>query len=839
MRSEGTRPMAQLRARFRNDVLWGGDEADTIVGSAGHDVLYGGGGDDWILGGDGQDTLNGGTGRDTLDGGAGHDALFGGEGEDWLSGGTGNDTLSGGAGHDRLAGGAGNDTTDGGAGDDVIVDDGGNDLIVGGQGNDTITGGGGNDVISGGPGHDVILGGAGNDTVDGGAGNDTIEGRGGQDRLSGGEGDDRITGGAGSDSIDGAAGNDTLDGRGGDDSLAGGAGHDQLDGGAGSDRVNAGAGNDLGLHAKAANAGAQDSYDGGAGFDTLRIELSAADAASAAVQADLAAYRSFLAANANPARDNGATFNFTTMGLSARNWEALETAVVNQAPSARNDTATALEDGGPIAIDVLANDTDTDAGDSKTLVSVTPSSGAAVSIAGNQAIYDPGALFQFLGASATHADSFRYVMRDAAGATSSATVSVTIAGRNDAPVTQNDTGAATEDGAAVQIDVLANDTDVDSGDTKSIVSVSGGAAGTSVTTDGTRITYNVGTAFQLLAAGQTATDVLTYVMRDAAGATSSASVSVTVTGTADPALHLNGTSSNDVLIGSSGNDSLWGRLGHDTLLGGAGDDYLNGERPYDASEAFKVFFRPSDSDYIDGGDGIDTVDYSDCLYGVTVDLRIQEEQFTRRGQWDTLLNIENIIGSRDGDTLYGNDGKNVIDGGGHIDLIHGFGGDDTLSGSNLHGGSGDDLLLGDLNSSGLFGDEGNDVIRSIASGYVNIHGGTGDDTILSGSSSDTIFGGTGNDVLSGGGSTISPGRGDTFLFRDGDGQDVIGDFGANAHNLIDLRTVAGLPSFAVLSTHFSQVGADTVIALNGGDSITLLNVSVSSLQPDDFLYSTV
>ena len=522
--------MARLRARAPNDTLWGGNEADTIIGSAGHDVLHGGGGDDWILGGDGHDILNGGVGRDTLEGGSGNDALFGGNDDDWLTGGSGNDTLSGGAGQDRIAGGLGNDTTDGGAGDDVIVDDGGNDLIIGGSGNDTITGGGGSDVIAGGPGHDVIVGGPGSDVIDGGAGNDTIEGRGGQDRLSGGEGSDQIAGGAAADSIDGGADNDILDGRGGTDSLAGGAGADRIDGGAGDDRVNADAGDDLGLYSKTANVGARDSYDGGAGFDTLRIELSGTDAANAAVQADLTAFRAFLAANGNPARDSGATFNFSTMGLSARNWEALETVVVNQAPIARNDAATAVEDGGPVAINVLANDTDADAGDTKTLVSVTPSSGAAVSIVNNQAVYDPGTLFQFLGANATHVDSFRYVMRDAGGATSSASVAVTVTGTNDAPVAQNDTAAATEDGPAVVIDVLSNDTDADAGDTKTIVSVSGGATGTTVTTDGTRITYNVGTAFQSLNTGQTATDVLTYVMRDAAGATSSASVAVTIQG---------------------------------------------------------------------------------------------------------------------------------------------------------------------------------------------------------------------------------------------------------------------------------------------------------------------
>ena len=310
--------------------------------------------------------------------------------------------------------------------------------------------------------------------------------------VRGGSGNDAIVGGAGNDVLRGHAGNDTVIGGAGNDFVRGGAGNDIIDGGAGNDDVRGGAGDDIAIWHGAENAGSTDFYGGGEGVDTLRLDLTAAQYASAPVQAELAAYRAFL----TPAHQ-GHTFTFTSLGLSVRNFEILEvqvdgaTPVANHAPVAVADHNTSdpvTEAGAAGASDasatgnVLANDTDVDAGDSRTVqglaagTSAGPLSiGVGTTIAGtygtitvaangtytytlDNARAGTNALAQ--GASAT--DVFTYTMHDAAGAVSTAQISIAITGSNDAAViTGTATGTVTEDSVATVSSTLAA-TDVDS-----------------------------------------------------------------------------------------------------------------------------------------------------------------------------------------------------------------------------------------------------------------------------------------------------------------------------------------------------------------------------------------
>jgi VCBS repeat-containing protein len=219
------------------------------------------------------------------------------------------------------------------------------------------------------------------------------------------------------------------------------------------------------------------------------------------------------------------------------NIAAVQTIVVdavNDAPVANADAANAAEDGQTVTIDVLANDTDIDAGDTRSIASVNQNgTTGAVSIENGKLVYDTAGKFQSLGAGATAIDSFSYTMQDSAGAQQTATVNVTVTGTNDGPSAAADTAAAAEDGSAVEINVLANDTDVDAGDTKTLASVDTQGTLGSVSIVGDKLSYATGTQFQALGAGATATDTFTYTVKDSAGAQSTASVSVTVTGVND------------------------------------------------------------------------------------------------------------------------------------------------------------------------------------------------------------------------------------------------------------------------------------------------------------------
>jgi Ca2+-binding RTX toxin-like protein len=139
-----------------SELLQGGDGADTLYGGYGADVLDGGAGADVIYGDYSTYSAQFATSdqlklmlNDVILGGEGADTIEGGEGVDWIEAGTGADraTLGSGGGHleggdgdDRLWGSRGNDDIQGQVGIDWIYinQNGGNDKASGGDGNDTI-----------------------------------------------------------------------------------------------------------------------------------------------------------------------------------------------------------------------------------------------------------------------------------------------------------------------------------------------------------------------------------------------------------------------------------------------------------------------------------------------------------------------------------------------------------------------------------------------------------------------------------------------------------------------------------------------------------------------------
>lgn len=206
------------------------------------------------------------------------------------------------------------------------------------------------------------------------------------------------------------------------------------------------------------------------------------------------------------------TFQYTLTdanGLTAS--ATVDVLVVNvlDPPTAEDDAATTPEDT-PVDIDVLDNDTDPMNAALHVVQVFPPSHGTAQVLANGRVRYTPEPNW-------TGTDTFAYMVSNLV-AVDIATVEVTVLPVNDSPVAVDDS-AATNMNAAVDIPVLANDTDVD-GDALSIQSFTQGAHGT-VSQLGAQLRYTPNAFF-------TGTDTFTYTVSDGHGGTDSATVTVTV-----------------------------------------------------------------------------------------------------------------------------------------------------------------------------------------------------------------------------------------------------------------------------------------------------------------------
>jgi VCBS repeat-containing protein len=102
---------------------------------------------------------------------------------------------------------------------------------------------------------------------------------------------------------------------------------------------------------------------------------------------------------------------------------------VNDGPTATNDSFTVAHTGAVMLGNLLANDFDIDQGDTISVVPIEAAStrGAHFSIdAQGHAEYDPGDIFADLAPGETTTDSFSYTVVDSYGATSTATVNLTV-----------------------------------------------------------------------------------------------------------------------------------------------------------------------------------------------------------------------------------------------------------------------------------------------------------------------------------------------------------------------------------------------------------------------------
>ena len=206
------------------------------------------------------------------------------------------------------------------------------------------------------------------------------------------------------------------------------------------------------------------------------------------------------------------SFNYTVSdgnGGTATANVVITTALANGHLTANADTATTSEDSA-LVIGVLTNDTDI-GGHTLSVIAATNPTHGQVASNGTVVTYTPTPNYN-------GADSFTYTVSDGQGNTDTATVSITVTPVNDAPKAYNDV-ATTIETSALNILVLANDTDVDN-DTLTVSSVSTASHGTvAITTTG--VSYTAGL-------GYLGTDTFQYTANDGNGGTSTATVTVTI-----------------------------------------------------------------------------------------------------------------------------------------------------------------------------------------------------------------------------------------------------------------------------------------------------------------------
>ena len=270
---------------------------------------------------------------------------------------------------------------------------------------------------------------------------------------------------------------------------------------------------------------------------------------------------------------------------------------------------------------------------------------------------------------------------------------------------------------------------------------------------------------------------------------------------------ISGGAGSDSIIGNAGNDSLIGGTGADTLVGGAGKDTLTGGS---GNDVFVYATGDGDdviTDYTAGQDKIKLTSgfiASASLTGSDVILNIGSGSITLKNAKNKAITVINSAGNStskvyprptsltvtdsDSTTIVAESTIKTIDASTRTKAVKITG--NSLA-NTIKGGSGKDTISGGAGNDSIIGNAGND----------SLIGGAGADTLVGGTGKDTLTGGSGNDV---------------FVYKTGDGNDVITDYTAQ-----DKLMITG--SYSTLTS-----GNDVIITVGTG-KITLKGANDTTL----------
>ncbi|MEM8798735.1 MAG: tandem-95 repeat protein [Pseudomonadota bacterium] len=481
---------------------------------------------------------------------------------------------------------------------------------------------------------------------------------------------------------------------------------------------------------------------------------------------------------------------------------------------------------------------------------------------------------------------FSYTVEDGNGGSTDATLTVTVAGTNDAPLLSHSVAAdgSFDENTTGETVATLSATDLDDGDTLSFV----------VSDTRFEVVDNAGTFELKLKSGESLdfetdgpTFDLSVTVTDSQGATDQQTISLAVNDVAE-ALTLSGsgvtftddgvtetsvtgTTGNDTITGSANTDTLHGRDGEDvihgndgddiifgnhgvdTLRGGEGDDRIFGGSGYDVIEGGAgndTLYGQTDGAQIDGGDGYDTVPFLNDIsnYDLSFDATTKALTVTDLMGDEGTHVITNVEALRFGGVTFtiveGNDGNNYQTSGAGNQIFLSGEGNDVLS-----GGADADVFIGGENShTTVFytsasdavnidltdnlaesgGEAEGDILRDID----QVSGSLYADTIIGDDSGMTLQGGSGNDTLTGGaGDDTLQGNNDDDIVSGGAGNDTL-DGGSGT----DTAVFDGVSSnFSFLMNADGDATVTDTIGSGGTDTLS----DIETLSFDNQSYNLV
>ncbi|WP_427451992.1 VCBS domain-containing protein [Litorimonas sp. WD9-15] len=237
----------------------------------------------------------------------------------------------------------------------------------------------------------------------------------------------------------------------------------------------------------------------------------------------------------------------------------------NDAPVAMADVNSGIEDGPLILGSVATNDSDVDADAILTYTLADgPVAGLTLSPNGIYSFDTTDAAYQSLNRNETLVLTINYLVTDEQGASTPSTLTITLTGTNDTPVmtAQVGTVAANEDGMAVTFDLstLGTDADDENDGSNLTYAITTGPSEGSASIMGTDLSFDPGSDFQDLAAGETRIVTMQVQATDAQGAFSNIeTISFTVTGVNDAAT-IAGLATGDVIEDDAAANTATGTL---------------------------------------------------------------------------------------------------------------------------------------------------------------------------------------------------------------------------------------------------------------------------------------